>query len=137
MQTAARSLIGLPGGIILALLLGLSCAGALSGNITVVGRLSIAALERGYLPNLSGTVHRLSVRPPLSWIGNVTGAVNSGLQRVQARAYPKPRTDDEPDSDPEEEPPVDLYGISVSVTCVALANRNHHHQRKLSGTLSD
>ncbi|KAH8686010.1 amino acid/polyamine transporter I [Tricladium varicosporioides] len=48
---AARALLGTPGKLLVAVLVAISCAGALNGNFFVIGRLAPAAADLGYLPN--------------------------------------------------------------------------------------
>ncbi|KAH8745719.1 amino acid/polyamine transporter I [Hyaloscypha finlandica] len=52
--TAAKSLLGASGTFLVAILVALSCAGALNGNIFVSGRLTMAAAQKGYLPRFLG-----------------------------------------------------------------------------------
>jgi L-type amino acid transporter 9 len=47
---AARSLFGAPAGIIVTILVGVSCAGAITSNVFAVGRLTIVASQHHYLP---------------------------------------------------------------------------------------
>jgi L-type amino acid transporter 9 len=47
---AATSLFGRPAGIIITLLVVISCAGSITSNVFSVGRLTIAASQRHYLP---------------------------------------------------------------------------------------
>lgn len=49
---AASSLLGRPAGIIVTLLVAVSCAGSITSNVFSVGRLTIAASQRNYLPAL-------------------------------------------------------------------------------------
>lgn len=51
----------------MAILVAISCAGALNGNIFVAGRLTVAAAKRGYLPGLFGEVG------VLGWSGSTQG----------------------------------------------------------------
>jgi L-type amino acid transporter 9 len=48
--SAATSLLGRPAGIVLTLLVAVSCAGSITSNIFSVGRLTVAASQRNYLP---------------------------------------------------------------------------------------
>jgi L-type amino acid transporter 9 len=48
--SAATSLLGRPAGIVITLLVAISCAGSITSNIFSVGRLTIAASQRSYLP---------------------------------------------------------------------------------------
>jgi L-type amino acid transporter 9 len=48
--SAATSLLGRPAGIVITLLVAISCAGSITSNIFSVGRLTIAASQRNYLP---------------------------------------------------------------------------------------
>jgi len=48
---AATSLLGRPAGIIVTILVAVSCAGSITSNIFSVGRLTIAASQRHYLPS--------------------------------------------------------------------------------------
>ncbi|OCK82244.1 amino acid transporter [Lepidopterella palustris CBS 459.81] len=52
--TAAKSLLGYPAGVVITILVSLSCAGAITSNLFSVGRLTVAASQRGYLPQLFG-----------------------------------------------------------------------------------
>jgi L-type amino acid transporter 9 len=47
---AAASLFGRPAGIAITLLVAISCAGSITSNVFSVGRLTIAASQRNYLP---------------------------------------------------------------------------------------
>lgn len=47
---AATSVLGRPGGIVITLLVAISCAGSITSNVFAVGRLTIAASQRHYLP---------------------------------------------------------------------------------------
>ncbi|KAF2183127.1 amino acid transporter [Zopfia rhizophila CBS 207.26] len=47
---AAKSLLGRPAGIIVTILVAVSCAGSITSNVFAVGRLTIAASQRHYLP---------------------------------------------------------------------------------------
>ncbi|KAF2125917.1 amino acid transporter [Dothidotthia symphoricarpi CBS 119687] len=47
---AASSLLGRPAGIVVTLLVAISCAGSITSNVFSVGRLTIAASQRHYLP---------------------------------------------------------------------------------------
>ncbi|KAF2798092.1 amino acid transporter [Melanomma pulvis-pyrius CBS 109.77] len=47
---AARSLFGRPAGIIITILVAISCAGSITSNVFAVGRLTVAASQRHYLP---------------------------------------------------------------------------------------
>jgi len=47
-------LFGHPAGICIAFLVATSCAGVLNSNVFVIGRLSVAASRRGYLPSFLG-----------------------------------------------------------------------------------
>jgi L-type amino acid transporter 9 len=49
---AATSLLGRPAGIVTTLLVAISCAGSITSNVFSVGRLTIAASQRHYLPAL-------------------------------------------------------------------------------------
>ncbi|KAF2745253.1 amino acid transporter [Sporormia fimetaria CBS 119925] len=53
---AASSLFGWPAGILITILVSLSCAGSISSNVFSVGRLTVAAAQHNYLP------HFLSIR---------------------------------------------------------------------------
>jgi L-type amino acid transporter 9 len=48
--SAATSLLGRPAGIAITLLVAVSCAGSITSNVFSVGRLTIAASQRNYLP---------------------------------------------------------------------------------------
>ncbi|KAF2825049.1 amino acid transporter [Ophiobolus disseminans] len=48
--SAATSLFGRPAGIVITLLVAISCAGSITSNVFAVGRLTIAASQRHYLP---------------------------------------------------------------------------------------
>jgi L-type amino acid transporter 9 len=48
--SAATSLLGRSAGIVMTLLVAISCAGSITSNIFSVGRLTIAASQRNYLP---------------------------------------------------------------------------------------
>lgn len=48
--TAATSLLGRPAGIVITILVAVSCAGSITSNVFSVGRLTIAASQRHYLP---------------------------------------------------------------------------------------
>jgi L-type amino acid transporter 9 len=47
---AAKSLFGPPAGVIFTILVAVSCAGAITSNIFAVGRLTVVASQRHYLP---------------------------------------------------------------------------------------
>ena len=47
---AATSLFGRPAGILITILVAVSCAGSISSNVFSVGRLTMAASQRHYLP---------------------------------------------------------------------------------------
>jgi L-type amino acid transporter 9 len=47
---AATSLLGRPAGIVITLLVVISCAGSITSNVFAVGRLTMAASQRHYLP---------------------------------------------------------------------------------------
>lgn len=51
---AASALFGRPAGILVTLLVALSCAGSIASNVFGVGRLTVAASQRGYLPGWLG-----------------------------------------------------------------------------------
>lgn len=48
--SAATSLLGRPAGIVVTLLVAISCAGSMTSNVFTVGRLTINAAQRNYLP---------------------------------------------------------------------------------------
>ena len=48
--SAATSLLGRPAGVVVTLLVAISCAGSITSNVFSVGRLTIAASQRHYLP---------------------------------------------------------------------------------------
>ncbi|KAF3008492.1 hypothetical protein E8E13_005183 [Curvularia kusanoi] len=48
--SAATSLLGRPAGIIITILVAISCAGSVTSNVFSVGRLTVAASQRHYLP---------------------------------------------------------------------------------------
>lgn len=48
--SAASSLLGQPAGILITLLVAVSCAGSVTSNVFSVGRLTVAASQRHYLP---------------------------------------------------------------------------------------
>lgn len=47
---AAKSLFGRPAGVLITLLVALSCAGSITSNVFAIGRLAVAASQRHYLP---------------------------------------------------------------------------------------
>jgi L-type amino acid transporter 9 len=47
---AATSLLGRPAGIVITVLVAISCAGSITSNVFSVGRLTVAASQRHYLP---------------------------------------------------------------------------------------
>ncbi|ORY14959.1 amino acid/polyamine transporter I [Clohesyomyces aquaticus] len=49
---AAKSLLGRPAGIVVTILVAISCAGSITSNIFSVGRLTVAASQHHYLPGL-------------------------------------------------------------------------------------
>jgi L-type amino acid transporter 9 len=51
-SAAAASLFGRPAGIMITLLVAVSCAGSITSNVFAVGRLTMAAAQRNYLPSL-------------------------------------------------------------------------------------
>lgn len=51
---AMTSSLGNWGGILVSILVALSCAGSITSNIFAIGRLTVAAAERGYLPAFLG-----------------------------------------------------------------------------------
>jgi len=48
--SAATSLLGRPAGVVITLLVAISCAGSITSNVFTVGRLTINAAQRNYLP---------------------------------------------------------------------------------------
>lgn len=50
--SAATSLLGRPAGILITILVAVSCAGSVTSNVFSVGRLTVAASQRHYLPAL-------------------------------------------------------------------------------------
>ncbi len=48
--SAASSLLGRPAGILITILVAVSCAGSVTSNVFSVGRLTVAASQRHYLP---------------------------------------------------------------------------------------
>jgi L-type amino acid transporter 9 len=48
--SAATSLLGRPAGILITILVAVSCAGSVTSNVFSVGRLTVAASQRHYLP---------------------------------------------------------------------------------------
>ncbi|KAH7351478.1 amino acid/polyamine transporter I [Pyrenochaeta sp. MPI-SDFR-AT-0127] len=52
--TAATSLFGRPAGIVITILVAVSCAGSITSNVFSVGRLTMAAAQRNYLPAIFG-----------------------------------------------------------------------------------
>jgi L-type amino acid transporter 9 len=48
--SAATSLLGRPAGVVITLLVVISCAGSMTSNVFTVGRLTINAAQRNYLP---------------------------------------------------------------------------------------
>lgn len=48
--SAATSLLGRPAGIVITILVAVSCAGSVTSNVFSVGRLTVAASQRHYLP---------------------------------------------------------------------------------------
>lgn len=48
--SAASSLLGRPAGILITVLVAVSCAGSVTSNVFSVGRLTVAASQRHYLP---------------------------------------------------------------------------------------
>lgn len=48
--SAATSLLGRPAGVVVTLLVAISCAGSMTSNVFTVGRLTINAAQRRYLP---------------------------------------------------------------------------------------
>lgn len=71
---AARHLFGTPGGVILGLMVAMSCAGTLNGSIFVTGKLTLAAAEKGYIPQRwaqPGNLTPLKRRP-----GTITVVLN-------------------------------------------------------------
>lgn len=48
--SAASSLLGRPAGILITILVAISCAGSVTSNVFSVGRLTMAASQRNYLP---------------------------------------------------------------------------------------
>lgn len=48
--SAATSLLGRPAGIVVTILVAISCAGSITSNVFSVGRLTMAASQRHYLP---------------------------------------------------------------------------------------
>lgn len=47
---AATSLLGRPAGVLITVLVAISCAGSITSNVFAVGRLTMAASQRHYLP---------------------------------------------------------------------------------------
>ena len=47
---AVTSLLGRPAGIVITILVAISCAGSITSNVFAVGRLTMAASQRHYLP---------------------------------------------------------------------------------------
>ena len=60
-QTAIKNLLGTAAGLIFAVLICLVIMGALSGNIFVTGRLTVAAANKRYLPRFFGIIGRLGL----------------------------------------------------------------------------
>ena len=48
--SAATSFLGRPAGILITILVAVSCAGSITSNVFSVGRLTVAASQRHYLP---------------------------------------------------------------------------------------
>ena len=48
--SAANSLLGRPAGILITILVAVSCAGSVTSNVFSVGRLTVAASQRHYIP---------------------------------------------------------------------------------------
>lgn len=48
--SAAASIFGRPAGILITILVAVSCAGSVTSNVFSVGRLTVAASQRHYLP---------------------------------------------------------------------------------------
>jgi L-type amino acid transporter 9 len=48
--SAATSLLGRPAGVLITILVAVSCAGSVTSNVFSVGRLTVAASQRHYLP---------------------------------------------------------------------------------------
>src|SRR5437016_14456170 len=53
---AAKSLLGYPAGILISVLVAISCAGATTSILFAVGRLTVAASHRSYLPSFLGVM---------------------------------------------------------------------------------
>ena len=53
---AAKSLLGYPAGILVSVLVAISCAGASTSILFAIGRLTVAASHRGYLPSFLGVM---------------------------------------------------------------------------------
>ena len=49
-SAAASALFGRPAGIMITILVAVSCAGSIASNVFAVGRLTVAASQRHYLP---------------------------------------------------------------------------------------
>ncbi|KAF2463265.1 amino acid transporter [Lindgomyces ingoldianus] len=66
---AAKSLLGRPAGIFITILVAISCAGSITSNVFSVGRLTVAAAQRHYLPNFLSSrrfipLHRRQISEP-------------------------------------------------------------------------
>jgi hypothetical protein len=68
MQTAGQNVLGRSGAVIFALLISVACLGSININVFTSARLTISAVNKGYLPKLlSGHGHVTSNKrnPPL------------------------------------------------------------------------
>lgn len=70
-QAAAKYLLGPHAGAAISVLVALSCAGALNGNVFVTGRITAAAAKHGYFPSFLGE------RAKLAWPGLAHGVRRS------------------------------------------------------------
>ena len=63
MQTAVKALLGKAAGIVFAVLVCFVIIGAINSNVFVMGRLTVAAANKGYIPTLFSYVGRIRSRP--------------------------------------------------------------------------
>jgi len=90
--TAIKNLLGTGGGILFAILICLVIMGALSGNIFVVGRLTVAAANKKYIPAFLGAIGQF------------------GFQRSQERPV------EEEEAEPEWDAPFNALLLSTLIT---------------------
>ena len=65
MQTAIKALLGKGAGIVFAILICLVIIGAINSNVFVMGRLTVAAANKGYIPRLFSFIGGIRSQPAM------------------------------------------------------------------------